>query len=235
MHVSGSARSACCTAIDPDASRSVAAEPVGVDIHREHRRALVAEAQGHRPADARAGAGHQRDLPVEAAFPVIASPCSIDRTGAASREDAPAGRRGTRWTCKRVADKLEIHELLARYARGVDEHDWDLYRSVFTDDAHIDYSSAGFVGRTAGRGRRVPGAGLRHDPLEPALHHQRRGQLAGDEPHVRAMFYNPMQLPGMDGPSQCGGYYHHDLVRTPDGWRSRRLVEENRWFLNPPG
>jgi len=39
----------------------------------------------------------------------------------------------------------------------------------------------------------------------------------------------------MDGPSQCGGYYHHDLVRTPDGWRSRRLVEENRWFLNPPG
>jgi len=60
-------------------------------------------------------------------------------------------------------------------------------------------------------------------------------ELAGDEAHVRAMFYNPMQLPGMDDPSQCGGYYHHDLVRTPDGWKSRRLVEENRWFLNPPG
>ena len=44
-----------------------------------------------------------------------------------------------------VADRLEIQEVLARYARGVDEHDWDLYRSVFTDDAHIDYTSAGFV------------------------------------------------------------------------------------------
>ena len=44
-----------------------------------------------------------------------------------------------------VHDKLEIHELLARYARSVDDRDWDLYRSVFTDDAHIDYSSAGAI------------------------------------------------------------------------------------------
>ena len=35
--------------------------------------------------------------------------------------------------------------LLYRYARAVDTKDWDLYRSVFTDDAHIDYSSAGAV------------------------------------------------------------------------------------------
>jgi SnoaL-like domain len=59
-------------------------------------------------------------------------------------------------------------------------------------------------------------------------------ELDGDEAHVRAMFYNPMQLPGIDGPSFCGGLYHHDMVRTADGWKSRRLVEENRWFLNPP-
>jgi hypothetical protein len=40
------------------------------------------------------------------------------------------------------------------------------------------------------------------------------------------MFYNPMQLPGMSDLSYCGGYYHHELVRTPDGWRSRQLREE---------
>ena len=50
------------------------------------------------------------------------------------------------------------------------------------------------------------------------------------------MFYNPMQLPGVEGMSFCGGYYHHDCVRTPEGWRSERLVEENQWFVNPmPG
>jgi hypothetical protein len=48
------------------------------------------------------------------------------------------------------------------------------------------------------------------------------------------MFYNPMHLPGMDEPSSCGGRYHHQLVRTEQGWRSRHLVEETRWFLNSP-
>ena len=55
-----------------------------------------------------------------------------------------------------------------------------------------------------------------------------------DSATVRAMFYNPMQLPGMTEMSYCGGYYHHELVRTGDGWRSRDLREENVWFTNPP-
>jgi SnoaL-like domain len=59
--------------------------------------------------------------------------------------------------------------------------------------------------------------------------------LEGDRAEVRAMFYNPMQLPGMDEMSFCGGYYHHDMVRTPDGWKSQHLVEENVWFVNQPG
>ena len=60
-------------------------------------------------------------------------------------------------------------------------------------------------------------------------------ELTGDTARVRAMFYNPMQLPGMTELSYCGGYYHHDMVRTPDGWKSRNLREENLWFVNAPG
>ena len=41
-----------------------------------------------------------------------------------------------------VQDKLEIHELLARYARGVDTKDWDGLRAVFSADASFDYSAA---------------------------------------------------------------------------------------------
>jgi SnoaL-like domain len=59
-------------------------------------------------------------------------------------------------------------------------------------------------------------------------------EIDGDTAKVRAMFYNPMQLPGMTEPSYCGGYYHHELVRTRDGWRSRHLREENVWFVNSP-
>lgn len=130
-------------------------------------------------------------------------------------------------------DKLEIHELLARYARGVDDRDWDLYRSVFTDDAFIDYSSAG---STSGPRDEVAAFLEQAMPMLPWSQHYITNieiDLRGDEAEVRAMFFNPMQLPGKDETSSCGGFYHHEMVRTDAGWKSRRLVEENRWFVNP--
>ena len=47
---------------------------------------------------------------------------------------------------QQVSDELEIAALLNAYARAVDTKDWELYRSVFTDDAHIDYSADVFDG-----------------------------------------------------------------------------------------
>ena len=133
-----------------------------------------------------------------------------------------------------VHDRLELHELLARYARAVDDREWDLYRSVFTEDAHIDYTSAG--GIAGGRDEVVAFLAEAFAAVPWAQHYVTNVEvdLDGDIAEVRAMFYNPMQLPGMDAPSFCGGRYHHQVVRTEDGWRSRRLVEENRWFLNSP-
>ena len=98
---------------------------------------------------------------------------------------------------------------------------------MFTDDAYIDYR------RGCCRGSRdeVRLVGGFDDPVH-ALHHQHRSDIDGDRA-VRAMFYNPMQLPGMSELSYCGGY-HHELVRTPEGWRSRHLREENVWFVNSP-
>jgi hypothetical protein len=57
--------------------------------------------------------------------------------------------------------------------------------------------------------------------------------LDGDRATVRAMFYNPMQLPGIEGLAYCGGNYHHQVVRTSEGWKSERLVEETKWAVNP--
>ena len=133
-----------------------------------------------------------------------------------------------------VADKIEIHELLARYARGVDTHDWELWKSVFTEDAVIDYSLSG-----AAKGSRDEVAAFLAESFATipwATHHitNFEVELDGDTAKVRAVFYNPMQLPGVDGESATGGYYEHDVVRTPDGWRSRHLVEHPMWFVNPP-
>ena len=43
------------------------------------------------------------------------------------------------------------------------------------------------------------------------------------------MFYNPMGMPS-GKTFWCGGFYNHSLVRTADGWKSQRLIEESSWF-----
>ena len=47
-----------------------------------------------------------------------------------------------------LTDRVAIRDLLTRYATAVDRRDWDLYRSVFTTDAEIDYTSAGGIAGT---------------------------------------------------------------------------------------
>ncbi len=132
-------------------------------------------------------------------------------------------------------DKIEIHELFARYARGVDSQDWDVWKGVFTPDATLDYSSAGIPVGTRDEIAATFEAAFKTIPM--AMHYitNIEVELDGDRATARAMFFNPMVLPGNTEQSSCGGYYHHDLVRTPDGWKCERLVEDNVWFLNPPG
>jgi 3-phenylpropionate/cinnamic acid dioxygenase small subunit len=134
-----------------------------------------------------------------------------------------------------VADRLAISALLYRYARAVDGKDWDLYRSVFTDDAYIDYSSAGVIAGSRDEVAEFLSQGFAAIPM--SMHYITNIEVLdidGDTARVRAMFYNPMQLPGMIDLSYCGGYYYHELVRTPDGWKSRKLTEDNVWFTNRP-
>ena len=132
-------------------------------------------------------------------------------------------------------DQLAITALLNRYARAVDTKDWELYRSLFTDDAVIDYSSAGAI--VGSRDEVVDWFGKNFSAIPWTMHYITNVEIldsSGDAATVRAMFYNPMLLPGMTEMSACGGYYHHDVVRTGDGWRSRSLREENLWFTNAP-
>ncbi len=135
-----------------------------------------------------------------------------------------------------MSEHSDISALLYRYARAVDSKDWELYRSVFTEDAHIDYSSAGAI--AGSRDEVVDWFAANFGVIPWSMHYITNIEILetdGERATVRAMFYNPMQLPGMAEMSACGGYYHHELVRTSDGWRSRSLREENLWFTNAPG
>ncbi|MFD1932092.1 nuclear transport factor 2 family protein [Nonomuraea mangrovi] len=188
---------------------------------------------------------------------------------------------------REVADRLEIADVLARYARAVDAGEWDRLSEVFTSDAVIDYRAAGgivgglaevrgwlaevlarwpgrlhligapvvdFIGADAdGRAGVENGAadggegGAKAGPADGgeggAEADGRDGEEGGGEAMrevvreavVLAPFTDTlapsreMTAAGAKGFCQGGGWYRHRMIRTPDGWRSRELVEEQSW------
>lgn len=136
---------------------------------------------------------------------------------------------------RRLGDILEIRQLLTTYASSVDDRDWKRYRSLFTDDAVIDYRSSPF-GISGTVDEVVEWLDNSLQLLSMTMHYVMNvdTDFQDDTATVRAQFYNPMQIPGFDELSVCGGYYHHNLVHTPDGWRSTGMREEILWFTNSP-
>ncbi len=131
-----------------------------------------------------------------------------------------------------ISDRLEIEALLVRYTRAIDTGDWDRLDEVFTPDAHIDYTATGGIAASYPEVKAWLAEMLPIFPKRMHMLGQVDSQVDGDTADVSAYFHNPMMLPGQDGTStlvEFGGIYHHDLVRTPDGWRSRRLLEQLVW------
>lgn len=131
-----------------------------------------------------------------------------------------------------ISDRLEIEALLTRYTRAIDTGEWDRLDEVFTPDAQIDYTATGGI---AGSYAEVKPWLAEMLPIFPRRMHtlgQVDSRVDGDEATAAAYFHNPMLLPQPDGAEllvEFGGIYHHDLVRTTEGWRSRKLLEELVW------
>ncbi|HEU5037542.1 MAG TPA: nuclear transport factor 2 family protein [Nocardioides sp.] len=137
-----------------------------------------------------------------------------------------------------ISDRLEIEGAIVRYTRAVDTGEWDVLDTVFTPDAEIDYTESGGIADT------FPAVKTWLAEVLPAFFPKRMHSLhqvdirfpddglSGDEALATAYFHNPMPLDDGHGGStvvEFGGLYHHTFVRTPDGWRSRRLHEEIVW------
>ncbi|GAB3198750.1 nuclear transport factor 2 family protein [Nocardioides hungaricus] len=135
-------------------------------------------------------------------------------------------------------DRLDIEEVLIRYTRAIDTGDWGALDDVFTPDAEIDYTESGGIADS------YPAVKSWLAEVLPAFFPKRMhslhqvditfpgGEQGGDEALATAYFHNPMPMSDGDGGEKVvefGGLYHHTLVRTSDGWRSRRLHEEIVW------
>ncbi|OAN39675.1 nuclear transport factor 2 family protein [Mycolicibacterium iranicum] len=125
-----------------------------------------------------------------------------------------------------LADEIDIGNLLTTYCRAVDSKDWELYRSLLTDDAHLNYSAAGlFVG---GPDDAVAYLTRHQESISVGMHHvtNLESRVDGDAATVVAMWFNAVALPDADG-TFCTrfvhGRWHDDMVKTPSGWRIQNL------------
>ncbi len=130
---------------------------------------------------------------------------------------------------QQISDRLEIEALLTRYTRAIDSGDWDALDEVFTPDAKIDYTASGGIEASYAEVKPWLAEMLPIFPRRMHLLGQVDSRVEGDRATVAAYFYNPMGLPQPDGTElvvEFGGIYHHELVRGPEGWRSRQLRED---------
>jgi len=121
-------------------------------------------------------------------------------------------------------DRTNILETIYCYATGVDTKDWALYRSIFTDEIEVDFSS--WDGRPARRIKAdewLAAVKALFPGLDASQHSMTNPRVAIDGDRATCVMYVHAAhfLRNDEGDSEftIGGYYTDQLVRTPAGWK----------------
>jgi SnoaL-like domain len=132
-----------------------------------------------------------------------------------------------------ITDQLEIRALMDRYGMAVDRRDWDLYRSVFTPDARIDYADSGGPADELERIVEwlaevlVPFAGLQHNMTNHVAEIEASTARACT---YFVAFHAVQDGSGGEGVFTMGGFYQDRLARSDAGWRIVHRVELGTWM-----
>jgi hypothetical protein len=132
----------------------------------------------------------------------------------------------TATTLQMLLDRAAISDTVIRYATGIDMRDWAAYRSCFTDEVEIDFTS--WMGGTPRRMAADDWVAMVRETLSgfAATQHISSNHvitLDGDEATCVSYMQAQHYLPNDQGDNAftLGGYYTNRLVRSADGWRIR--------------
>jgi hypothetical protein len=145
-------------------------------------------------------------------------------------------------TLQLLLDRTAITELIHCYATGVDTRDWQLFRSIFTEEIEVWLGSAVAgavplkrvnadtfterVSRTIGR-----------FAVTQYLLSNHRITVHGDTATC-VVYMQARHFPRSEEAHQAvwdiGGYYTHHLIRTAAGWKIAQYTLTVTWTENTP-
>lgn len=135
-------------------------------------------------------------------------------------------------------DRVEIEDVLYRYAEALDRRDWDLLGEVFTADAVAEYSGIGRTAEGLAQIVEVVSTALANVDVSHHVISNPRIELDGDSAssrcYLRAQHRTDRPQAG-DPFYEVGGVYHDRLVRTEAGWRIAQRRLEVTWSQGNAG
>ena len=139
-----------------------------------------------------------------------------------------------------LLDRAAISDVVNAYATGLDRRDWALYRSIFSDEIEMDFASVGlrtgpYTAEAWVRSAQTLFAGFSATQHTSSNHvHEIHGESATCMSNMQAEhFVSREPGDGLDAPDAdrwtIGGYYRNELVRTPAGWKLKRVALIVTW------
>ena len=126
-----------------------------------------------------------------------------------------------------ISGRLEIQQLLIDYSTAIDRRRFDDLDRVFAPDAYIDYTVFGGIAGSYPEVKPWLAEVLPNFPVYAHMLGNVDVRTDGDTASSRTICFNPMVLPGDQKQVMfCGLWYVDEFVRTPEGWRMSRRVEE---------
>jgi ketosteroid isomerase-like protein len=133
-------------------------------------------------------------------------------------------------------DGLAIQEVMTRYASAIDDKDWALFRTCWTDDCEASFSGLRYVGRQ----ELSDGLEDMHAPLDGSLHRFSNvkitsfdGDTAQATSYVHAVMVKAAHPDGAD--FHMFGYYEDELVKDDGAWKIARRAFHTVWSQGNPG
>lgn len=132
-------------------------------------------------------------------------------------------------------DYIEVLRLTNLYALSLDTRDWNGLRSVFIDDAVMEFHG---LGKRQGIDNIVAVCASALEPLHTSQHliGTQDATITGDQATSISYFQAQHVVNSETGPTNytVAGTYRDQLKRTSDGWRIVYRIQEVTWTDGDP-